>query len=231
MGFLVALVAALVWVALVWVLWIRPLMDASRRSRAAYAALGRTRAATICLILLLGWIGGAYYSLRIRPDLAAAEEEDHQPEVARALIYSGGTSSSPLDAKVATSAVIPPNTAPSLDRELFIRNIPPDVQRVDTIPLGSEYPPLGCSRQDVVEAVRRLDPDAETTQHRLIVARPGLELTIVFPMQDPLREVLLHVRGGGDRDEADGFISSLLTELQARAFDTGSPTLLFTPQD
>jgi hypothetical protein len=74
LGALVAILVVLVWIALVWALWLRPIVDASRRHRAAYEAIGRTKAATIWLILLAGWIGGGYYLVRIRPDLVAADE-------------------------------------------------------------------------------------------------------------------------------------------------------------
>jgi hypothetical protein len=230
MGALVAVLVVVVWIALAWILWLRPVVDAARRSQAAYDAIGRTRAVTIWLILLAGWIGGGYYLVRIRPDLIAAEEEDdRQAEADRVAARSAPASSGLAPGSAAPRSVA--SSGPAADRELFVRNIPPEIVRTDTIPPASEFPPLRCSRQDVIDAVLAIEPSADTSQHRITVAGPGFRMTISIPLEDPLSVVLLRVHSGSDQGTADHFIGQLLARLDARAFDTESPTLVFSPPD
>lgn len=61
-------------IVLVWALYIRAIVGAARRPEHAYRAIGRTKPGTITMIVLTGFIGGAYFLLRIRPALLSAEE-------------------------------------------------------------------------------------------------------------------------------------------------------------
>jgi hypothetical protein len=225
MPVLVGVFVAVVWICLMWAFWLRPVIDAARRPQSAYAALERSRATTIWLIILAGWIGGAYYLTRIRPDLIAAEQDgDRQAEAAVVVAGSGPAPSS------AFRPDRPPQSSPPSEiRALFVRDIPADTVRTDTIPLASDFAPLRCSRQDVIDAVRVIDPDADASPHRITVTQPGFTMTVSIPMGDPLSEVLLRVHDGSDQDMADRVIAQLLARLGARAFDTGSPTLIFSP--
>ncbi len=229
MGAFIAILAVFIWVALMWLIWIRPVVDATRRPRYAYHAAGRTRGSTIWLILLAGWIGGVYYLLRIRPELIAAERRagsDTLPASSNALPASSGT----LPASDVVGSGRPPHRpVDSVDRELFIRNIPPEMIATDTIRPGSAFPPLRFGRQDVVDAVLELDPSADTSQPpRITVALPDLKVAISFPLEDPLTQVIIRIVQS-DREVADRFIGQLLDKLDTRAFDTGSATLVFSP--
>jgi len=226
---LVVLLALLGWVVLTWVLWLRCLVDAWRRPAFAYRTVERSRMVTFCLILLTGWIGGIYYWFVIRPDLAAAEASaGDRAELPRAAGRPGQQVAS-VGAGIQPAPVTSSRSAVLTDRELFIRAIPAELTRTDSIPPSSAFAPLRFSRQDVIDAVRALDPGANVAEHRITVTQPEFTITASFPLQDPLLEVLLRVRSAGTGDGADRFLGQLLARLDARAFDTGSPTLVFTP--
>lgn len=117
-----------------------------------------------------------------------------------------------------------------MDRELFVRNIPPEMTSTKEIVLGRALPPLRFGLQDLIDAVLEIDPSVDTSvPHRLNIVQPGLRVAIGIPSEDPLPLVLLRVASQSDRAVADRFIGELLAKLEARAFDTESATLIFTP--
>jgi hypothetical protein len=117
-----------------------------------------------------------------------------------------------------------------MDRELYVRNIPPGMTSIDQIALGPSLPPLQFTRRELVEAVLEIDPTVVTSRSdRLNVVQPGLRIAIGIPHEDPLSTVLIRVTAESDRWTADQFIGRLLDKLNARAFDTASETLIFTP--
>jgi hypothetical protein len=64
-----ALLVVLVAIVLVggMLLWMGALVDATQCDDAAFAGIGRTKRATVILILLTWAFGGAFYWLRIKP--------------------------------------------------------------------------------------------------------------------------------------------------------------------
>lgn len=71
---MVDVVVLLAVIVLVWTLYISAIIGASRRPEYAYRAIGRTKPGTVTMIVLTGFIGGAYFLLRIRPALRSAED-------------------------------------------------------------------------------------------------------------------------------------------------------------
>ena len=63
----------LVVIAGVWTIYVQAIVMAVRRPDYAYRAIGRTKAGTVVMIVLTGFIGGLFFLLRIRPALRAAE--------------------------------------------------------------------------------------------------------------------------------------------------------------
>jgi hypothetical protein len=117
-----------------------------------------------------------------------------------------------------------------MDRELFVRSIPPEMISTNEILLSrTALPPLRFGRQDLIDAVLEIDLSVDISRpYRLDVMQPGLGLTIAIPAEDPLPMVLLRVARDSDREVVDLFVGRLLTKLDARAFDTGSESLIFT---
>ena len=60
-------------VAVVVLAYIWAVIAVFRHPSLAYRAIGRTKARTVWMILLTGWVGGVYFLLRIRPGLVATE--------------------------------------------------------------------------------------------------------------------------------------------------------------
>lgn len=56
-------------VALLFAIWVTALVGAIRSPSYAYQGVGRSKAVTVILVLLTGFIGGTYFLLRIRPGL------------------------------------------------------------------------------------------------------------------------------------------------------------------
>lgn len=75
MGALVVILLFALVLGLVWALWLRAIIVTGRYPDSAYRVIGRSRAQTVWLILLTGWVGGAYFFLRIRPELDSVERE------------------------------------------------------------------------------------------------------------------------------------------------------------
>jgi hypothetical protein len=126
-----------------------------------------------------------------------------------------------------------------VERELFVRNVPPEMTTTDQIPLGhSSLPPLQFSRRELIDAVREIDPAATASTdgapadsplpYRLDVKQPGLRLAIAIPPEDPLTTVLIRIFGASDQHIADQFIGQLLERLDARAFGTYADTLILS---
>ena len=50
-------------------LWVGALVDAAQRDRAAFTAAGRAKRPTVLLVLFTWGFGGAWYWLRVKPEL------------------------------------------------------------------------------------------------------------------------------------------------------------------
>jgi hypothetical protein len=66
-------VGILALIVVIWVLYVRAIVGATRRPDYAYRAIGRTKSGTVVMIVLTGFIGGIYFLPRIRPALLVAE--------------------------------------------------------------------------------------------------------------------------------------------------------------
>ena len=66
---LLALTFVLIWVGLT-VMWVAAIVSALRYSDAAFVAAGRTRAPTIFLVVITGWVGAGYYWIVIKREVA-----------------------------------------------------------------------------------------------------------------------------------------------------------------
>lgn len=67
-------VILLVAIAVIWGLYIGGIVAAAWRPDYAYRYIGRTKAGTIVMIILTGFIGGSYFLIRVRHQLLAAEQ-------------------------------------------------------------------------------------------------------------------------------------------------------------
>ena len=65
---LTALTFLLIWIGLT-VMWVAAIVSALRYSDAAFAAAGRTRAPTIFLVVITGWVGAGYYWIVIKREV------------------------------------------------------------------------------------------------------------------------------------------------------------------
>jgi hypothetical protein len=66
-------IVLLVAVVVIWMLYIGAIVAAARRPDYAYRYINRTKAGTVIMIILTGFIGGSYFLLRIKHQLLAAE--------------------------------------------------------------------------------------------------------------------------------------------------------------
>lgn len=111
-----------------------------------------------------------------------------------------------------------------VSRDIFVQDIPPNVQSVQDIP--DEWMPdaLPVAASDVIAAVQELAPAADfSTPTWGLVELPGVDVEVPLPDEVPLQSFALHVRAI-DADRADAFIDALLKRLKVRALDPeGAP--------
>ena len=104
---------------------------------------------------------------------------------------------------------------------------PPSVLSVEEIPDGWQPQPLPFGHADVMEAVRELAPEADTTDPEWIhVSLPGLDVEVNVTDESPLESFALHVRAS-DRGAADAWVRRLLDRLGTRALDPESESGIF----
>ncbi len=114
-----------------------------------------------------------------------------------------------------------------MSRDIFVQDIPDDVSDVDEI--SDDWRPrlLPFGHAEVVEAVRQLAPEVDTTDPAWMhVTLPGVDIEVDVARESPLRSFALHVRAT-DRGAADDWIRRLLGRLQVRGFDTESAGGIF----
>ena len=112
-----------------------------------------------------------------------------------------------------------------MSRDIFVRDIPAGISSVDEIPDDWQPQPLPFGHAAVVEAVRELAPEADTTDPAWMhVTLPGVEVNVTD--ESPLESFALHVRAV-DPGATDAFIARLLDRLGARAFDPESDSGIF----
>lgn len=109
-----------------------------------------------------------------------------------------------------------------MSRDIFVQDIPVGISTVDQIPDDWQPQPLPFGHAQVVDAVRELAPEADTTDPECVhVTLSGVDVEVNVTDQLPLESFALHVRAT-DRSAADAFIGGLLDRLGARAFDSES---------
>src|SRR5665213_2259301 len=114
-----------------------------------------------------------------------------------------------------------------MDRELFVRSIPPEMTSAEEIDLGPSLPPLAFTRQQLIDAAVVVDPSADITRPgRININLHRLRIAIAATAEEPFTTVLIRVFGQSDQRAADHFVAELLNRLDARAFDTASPGLI-----
>ena len=114
-----------------------------------------------------------------------------------------------------------------MSRDIFIQDIPQGISSVDEIPDDWEPQPLPFGQAEVVQAVRDLAPEVDTTDPRWLHVRlPGVDVEVNVTDESPLKSFALHVRAT-DRLAADTWVSQLLDRLGARAFDPESESGIF----
>lgn len=114
-----------------------------------------------------------------------------------------------------------------MSRDIFVQDIPRGVSGVDEIPDDWEPQPLPFGHVEVVQAVRDLAPEADTTDPEwLHVTLPGVDVEVNATDASPLKSFALHVRAT-DRLAADAWVRRLLDRLGARAFDPESERGIF----
>ncbi len=74
---IVALVTVII--AGLWIAAVSAVVSAVKAPHSAWRSTGRTRAGTVAMIVVTGGVGGAYYWLRIRPDLHMRSASGAQP--------------------------------------------------------------------------------------------------------------------------------------------------------
>jgi hypothetical protein len=57
------------WIALV-AMWVAALVSLARFPESAFTAVGRTKTSTLVLVGITGWVGGGYYWIVIKRELA-----------------------------------------------------------------------------------------------------------------------------------------------------------------
>ncbi len=114
-----------------------------------------------------------------------------------------------------------------MSRDILVQDIPDGISTVAEIPNDWQPQPLSFGHAEVVEAIRALAPDTDTSVREWMhVALPGVDVEVNVADESPLKSFALHVRAA-DRVAADAFIRRLLTRLGARAFDPESDGGIF----
>jgi hypothetical protein len=110
-----------------------------------------------------------------------------------------------------------------VSRDIFVQDIPRDVQSVQEIPDDWVPDALPFAASDVIAAVHELAPAADfSTPTWGHVVLPDVDVEVSLPDEVPLQSFALHVRATDAA--ADDFIDALLTRLKVRAFDPeGAP--------
>lgn len=102
---------------------------------------------------------------------------------------------------------------PGVSRDIFVRDIPAGISSVDEIPDDWQPQPLPFGHAAVVEAVRELAPESDTTDPAWMhVTLPGVDVEVNVTDESPLESFALHVRAA-DPGAADAFIARLLDRL------------------
>ncbi|MDQ4055721.1 MAG: hypothetical protein M3237_23930 [Actinomycetota bacterium] len=114
-----------------------------------------------------------------------------------------------------------------MSRDIFVQDIPDDVSKVEEIPDDWMPEPLPFGSVEVIEAVRELVPDADTSDPEwLHISLPGVDVEVNLRNESPLSSFALHVRAA-DQAAADALIRRLLARLGVRAFDPDSESGIF----
>lgn len=116
---------------------------------------------------------------------------------------------------------------PGVSRDIFVQDLPLGISTVDQIPDDWHPQPLPFGHAQVVDAVRELAPEADTTDPEWVhVTLSGVDVEVNVNDKFPLESFALHVRAT-DRGAANAFIGGLLDRLGARAFDSESESGIF----
>jgi hypothetical protein len=114
-----------------------------------------------------------------------------------------------------------------VSRDIFVQDIPDGISSVDEIPNDWQPEPLPFGHAEVVEAIRELAPETDTSNREWMhVALPGVDVEVNLKDESPLESFALHVRAA-DSGAADAFVGRLLARLGARAFDPESDGGIF----
>lgn len=111
--------------------------------------------------------------------------------------------------------------------DIFIQDLPKDIQTVDEIPEDFQPSSIG-SRTDLIKRMRILVPEInfDSSSHAWIEGEQ-FSISVQIGEEDIVHCIGLFVRGNGD--DAARVVSDLMVGLGLRAIDTSSETGLFQP--
>jgi len=108
--------------------------------------------------------------------------------------------------------------------DLFVQDIPSDVQSVDDLPEDYAPKPLG-RRSDLITRIREVVPNADFTRPEWgVIDGPGYSIEVNMGEEEVVESFAFHVRGA---DAAADAVASILNHLGLRAMDPASSTGVF----
>lgn len=111
-----------------------------------------------------------------------------------------------------------------MSRDIFVQDLPSDIDTVEDIPDGWMPQPLPFDADGVRAAVLALAPDADFSDPSWgHVVLPGADIEVNIGDEEPLQSFALHVRSA-DEAAVREFVGPLLQRLGVRAIDgEGAP--------
>jgi len=109
--------------------------------------------------------------------------------------------------------------------DIFVQDLPDDIQSVRDIPPDFVPKSLRLSRAALIELITRFAPEVDFSDPAWgVIDRDGLSIEVNLGHAEQVKSFAFHVRGGGD---AVGLIAAILDKLQLRAIDPLSASGLF----
>jgi hypothetical protein len=113
-----------------------------------------------------------------------------------------------------------------MSRDIFVQDLPPDLQHVKDIPDDFAPAALPVTRAQIIDAVRSEAPHANTADSTWItIEEEGkYHIEVSLRKEEPVKSFAFHVRGGRTAEE---LIGRILGRLGLRALDPARESCLF----